>query len=1701
MNVKGALLLTSALVPAFLLGSCFAVAAPQGPTITSGQATVTQNGNRLDIRQTTDKVIIDWRSFSIAPGEIVQFYQLGAQSIALNRVTGSDISFLNGSLLANGSVFLVNPNGIVVGRNATINVGSFLATTSGINNSDFLAGRYLFTSAPDGSSVSNLGSITAAEGGYVVLSAAKVDNQGTIVARKGSIALGAAKGFTVDPVGDGLLVYQVGDATAQALATNSGSVSASGGRVQFSARSVDTVARDVINTTGLVEANSVSVKNGEVIFDGGAQGIVSVGGQVNAVGQNPGETGGTVKVLGNVVGVMDGAKVDASGQAGGGTVLVGGNWHGAGPEPNASVTYVAPTAKISADATGFGVGGQVVLWSDVTTRDYGTISVKGGPLGGDGGSVEVSSHGTLDFRGTVDRSSPHGKAGSLLLDPLDISIILAGSDANVSGSSPFTPSTTGSTLTDTTLLAALSGGNVTVTTVGTTGTANGDITISTPLSWSSNTLTLSAANNIKINANLSVSGTGGLSMTPGASGYDLTGTGASVTLTGSSTLSIGGHAYTLITTAANLQAMGTSGYYALANDIDVTAGGIANFVPISSFTGMFDGIGHNVSNLTLSYTTTTNTALIKTTSGSIKNTSFIAVSISGGISGYNNVGVISGTMTGGSIVNSSSSGTVSASGANQVGGLVGYITGGSIISSNSSATVNAGSGGYVGGLVGAVGGSGSISDSYATGGVSGGSYVGGLVGYNTSTIANSYATGTVTAGGTAGGLVGYSNLIISGSHSTSNVSLTSGVSGHIGGLVGENDTSGKIFTSYATGSVTSLSSASSIFMGGLVGKQYGLVLNSFATGAVSGSSGSGSYFGGLAGFSFSGTFQNSYSIGSVSTTGSASIGGLSTTGSFSGSYWDKDTSGISTGSSGTGLADAAMKTQSSYTGWDFTNTWTMGGSGYPILNASSYQLFVIPSAASKVYGAALPSFTDTIVGFKGSDTSSIVSGLTLSTTATASSNVGSYTISGSGASATSSDSTPYVISYLSGTLSVTAAALSVTANAASRNYGVANPTFSATYSGFVNGDTSSNLTTAPTFATTATTASAVGSYTITPSGAVDSNYSFTYHTGTLTVNTAPLTVTANSTSKTYGSTASFASTAFTTSGLVNSDTVTGVTETSTGSGATSVVGSYNIVPSAATGTGLSNYAITYANGSLTVNTAPLTVTANSTSKTYGSTASFASTAFTTSGLVNSDTVTGVTETSTGSGATSVVGSYNIVPSAATGTGLSNYAITYANGSLTVNTAPLTVTANSTSKTYGSTASFASTAFTTSGLVNSDTVTGVTETSTGSGATSVVGSYNIVPSTATGTGLSNYAITYANGSLTVNALQLTVAGITAANKAYDGILPTSIISYGTTLSSVVAGDTGNVTVSGNAAFATSGVGNGKTVNITGLALSGTKAGNYSLSSTTATASANITAVPLTITANNQTMSAGGALPGLTASYSGFVNGETSASLTTLPTLSAAGYSSAGSYPITASGAVDPNYAISYVSGTLTVSGATASQTTSIFSSIQQSNTTTAATSNPSTSTASISTSTLVAAAGGIGGAASAAPLSPRATQTFAETASILDAGPGASASVANVTPAATSPFSASTTVAGPSVRGSEPLETAGGGTGTPGGGRTVTSAAQEPSPPTTKEPPNKPVVVQLIPGLLKQVVPQPVESQQGVPGINNRYSVMGNKALW
>jgi hypothetical protein len=195
---------------------------------------------------------------------------------------------------------------------------------------------------------------------------------------------------------------------------------------------------------------------------------------------------------------------------------------------------------------------------------------------------------------------------------------------------------------------------------------------------------------------------------------------------------------------------------------------------------------------------------------------------------------------------------------------------------------------------------------------------------------------------------------------------------------------------------------------------------------------------------------------------------------------------------------------------------------------------------------------------------------------------------------------------------------------------------------------------------------------------------------------------------------------------------------------------YAITPSAAVGTGLSNYTISYVNGNLTVNPAALTITANNMVKTYGTTYTFPGTEFTDVGLVNGDTVTSVTLTSPGAaaGATVAGSPYAITPSTALGHRLSNYTISYVNGQFTVNPAVLTITAKSFNKTVGTAYTFAGTEFNTVGLKNADTVSSVTLASAGAPAPVADGPYIVTASNALGTGLGNYAIAYDDGVLTV-----------------------------------------------------------------------------------------------------------------------------------------------------------------------------------------------------------------------------------------------------------------------------------------------------------------------------------------------------------------
>ena len=410
---------------------------PQGGQVVAGSVTMTQTApRRLDVVQSTQKAIVDWRSFSIAEGERTHFQQPSSASVALNRVRGGDPSRILGQLTANGQVMLVNPNGVFFGPGSRVDVGALMATTADIANDDFLAGRYRFTTPaanPD-LGIANLGEIQAADDGFVVLAAPHVRNEGTIQARLGRVVLAGAPTFTVDFDGDGLLQFDIGQPvtaaprgedrqTPGALVTNSGTVQADGGRVTLTARAADQVIDRVIHMGGVVQAQTVASRGGVIILDGGEVGAVHVAGRLDASGPGGGQRGGTVKVLGERVGLFDGAVVDASGHAGGGTVLIGGNFRGQGAEPRSRRTYVSRQATLTADAAVYGDGGTLIIWSDDTTAYRGRASARGGSEGGQGGLVEVSGKRALVFEGEVDLGAPRGLMGTLLLDPATLTFI------------------------------------------------------------------------------------------------------------------------------------------------------------------------------------------------------------------------------------------------------------------------------------------------------------------------------------------------------------------------------------------------------------------------------------------------------------------------------------------------------------------------------------------------------------------------------------------------------------------------------------------------------------------------------------------------------------------------------------------------------------------------------------------------------------------------------------------------------------------------------------------------------------------------------------------------------------------------------------------------------------------------------------------------------------------------------------------------------------------------------------------------------------------------------------------------------------------------------------------------------------------------------------------------------------------------------
>jgi filamentous hemagglutinin family protein len=909
---------------------------PTGGQLQAGAATIaTPGAGAMQITQTSDRAIINWQSFSVGAGGRVEIGQPGATAALLNRVTGSTTSEIAGQITANGRVFLVNPNGILITSTGTVRAAGFTASTLDIADQDFMAGA-------DESVVTagRSGQVSYLRGGFA--GAMRGDGKGLVQARVQS--LGTSGEQAVDLGGDGFLQVQVPSAGI----TVAGRITA--GDIVLTAGTARDMARGVVNVSGVLDATSVASHGGTITL-----------------------TGATVQLAG--------ATLDASGATGGGAIRIGGDWQGSGTLAHATQLDVDAASMIRSDATQAGDGGRIILWSDERTQFSGAISARGAQSGA-GGEAEVSSKGLLGFDGAVDLFG--ARSGTLLLDPRNVTIV-AGSGGTLPGGI-YTPGANDSQIGATSITNALAAGtNVTITT-GSSGTQAGNITVSSAISWSGNAgLTINAASNIVVNAAITATGTANAAKTVTLiAGRDITtsaaistvanGSGNAISFTAGRNISIGGAvttpgALTLNATgsigtgaggtvsvgkfvlasgnwrqvaavlptfsagdfrvaasasfmratggdgtAANpfklvdvygLQGVGTEGYYAgnnssfiLAGNIDAsgTAGwnGGAGFVPIGGVdagnvyqNGSFDGRGFTIAGLTINLPGKNNVGLFGSNGTLIQNVRLTGANVTGAYG----VGLLVGTSSADSLIrNVSVAGTVHGTIDNngEIGGLIGQ-NAGSVDGSSANVTMDTATAYQVGGLAGT--NVGSITNSSAAGTVYGMQWTGGLVGNNVGTIDNSHASASVIgspngiAGNSAsiGGLVGINSAAISNSYATGDV--IGGAA--IGGLVGLNAGIGPatVTQSWASGKVTG-----SNMVGGLIGNNEAgaTAIGVYSTGAVSAGFAAA---GGLVGQN-QGSVSNAYATGAVS--GQSVLGGLigrQSGGSVSNAYWDSYSTG------------------------------------------------------------------------------------------------------------------------------------------------------------------------------------------------------------------------------------------------------------------------------------------------------------------------------------------------------------------------------------------------------------------------------------------------------------------------------------------------------------------------------------------------------------------------------------------------------------------------------------------------------------------------------------------------------------------------------------------------------------------------------------------------------------------------------------------
>ena len=835
-----------------------ASALPTGGRVVVGNGQVQQSANLLIVNQSSQRLGMDWQSFNIGAGATVEFRQPSASSIALNRVVGHSGTEIYGQLRANGQVFLTNPNGVLFAPGAKVDVGGLVASTLDLSQANFADGRFIFSG--DGgnngqAAVINQGSLRANAGGYLALFGKHVDNQGEVAVNAGAVVLASGRAATVSISGSGLISAVVTPGEA-GVVNNSGSITADGGVVRLTAASAEGLASSLVNNSGLVRANTLVERAGEIWITGDQ---VATSGHIEARAPQAGNAGRVMVIGGMQRGSAQVAgTIDASAASGQGGFV----------ETSAATVNVADAARVTTTAP----NGSAGTWL-IDPNDY-TIAASGGNITGatlsanlGGGNVTILTvqQGTAGGNGDIFVNDAVSWAGTRLTLQAERHIAI---NAPITGATSVTGAPASLSLEYG--QAALAAGNTSVYTVGAPVTLPAGPNFLTKLGSNGTTNTFT----VVVNA-------------AGLQGID------ALSRTGNYAL------------GANIDLSSISNFNPIGNETTATisAG--------NSFGGRFDGLGHSVSALTTTGFITTG-LFASTTSADIRN-----LSLSGGsVAGTGHAGAVAGMVGGNTVLTRISSTTpVSTSGASfAVGGLVGLGGAGSIdassvgsvgnlvaisggnhagglvgnaasttITGSSAAVALTGSAGWVGGLVGL--GSGAISGSSASGtaqstanswmgGLAGqtsgavsnataavdltatnaSSYVGGLIGNASAAISGSSASGSVTGGARSGGLVGSyaSASSITGSSATGNVTTTV-ANADVGGLVGNASGAGSISGSSASGSVTAGSNSSSV--GGLVGEftmTAGIVNSSSGAAAAGNNAAStvtgGTYTGGVVGY-------------------------------------------------------------------------------------------------------------------------------------------------------------------------------------------------------------------------------------------------------------------------------------------------------------------------------------------------------------------------------------------------------------------------------------------------------------------------------------------------------------------------------------------------------------------------------------------------------------------------------------------------------------------------------------------------------------------------------------------------------------------------------------------------------------------------------------------------------------------------------------